>query len=148
MRFEIILIWARADIEWVLDMADFQFQPEADDSMTKLRMALEHMDGSQLLKSVDRCSRFVVESICKYTIPPEKYDFTIPVEPQQQSRMDIDIDPALLPEGSSSQTSDQPTVKSNLRLFPPPIFSRQHIPQLYKCVFLLYFEHQELTRMA
>ncbi|KIY72961.1 hypothetical protein CYLTODRAFT_366742 [Cylindrobasidium torrendii FP15055 ss-10] len=98
-------------------MADFQFQPEADDSMTKLRMALEHMD---------------VESICKYTIPPEKYDFTIPVEPQQQSRMDIDIDPALLPEAPTSQTtSEQPTVKSNLRLFPPPIFSRQHIPQHY-----------------
>ncbi|KIY61113.1 hypothetical protein CYLTODRAFT_460127 [Cylindrobasidium torrendii FP15055 ss-10] len=44
--------------------------------------------------------------------------------------MDININPALLPEAPPSQTtSEQPTLKSNLCLLQPPIFSRQHIPQ-------------------
>lgn len=116
-------------------MVDFQFQSEADDCMTQLRMALEHMDGTQILLWAHWPLLMIFSGVY---IPPEKHDFAIFAELQQQSRMDIVIDPALLPEAPPSQTtSEQPTLKSNLCLLQPPVFSRQHLPQYYKCVFSL-----------
>ena len=52
----------------------------------------------------------------------------------------MDIDPQLLGDGmnvppvtqSFNSTSATAAKKSNLRLFPPPLFSRQSIPQNYK----------------
>lgn len=51
--------------------------------------------------------------------------------------MDVDsnLDPQLTdPSGTLSlpEAVPQGTMKSNLRLFPPPLFSRQTIPQGYK----------------
>ncbi|KAI0068897.1 hypothetical protein BV25DRAFT_1866793 [Artomyces pyxidatus] len=90
-------------------MVDYQFQPPADDPITKLRVAMGNMD---------------VEAIREYHIPLEKEDYTLLEDSQA---MDIDIDPQLM-EGSESQPSKP---RSNTRLFPPPLFSRQGIPQNY-----------------
>ena len=58
-----------------------------------------------------------------YNIPEEREDYTV----THPSAMDVEIDPALIAE------AQLPTeVKSNLRLPPPPLFSRQGIPQIYK----------------
>src|SRR6266404_3089652 len=69
-----------------------------------------------------------VEGIREYCFPQEREDYTI----DDPSSMEVDIDPQLVrrvhPEAQLS------TQRSNLRLFPPPIFSRQGIPQNYKCV--------------
>ena len=42
----------------------------------------------------------------------------------------MDIDPQLLGEGANPPTKSKS--RSNLRLFPPPLFSRQGVPQNYK----------------
>ncbi|EJF63038.1 hypothetical protein DICSQDRAFT_179694 [Dichomitus squalens LYAD-421 SS1] len=93
-------------------MADFQYQPDMADPIAKLRNAMDAMD---------------VEGILKYHIPPEKEDYTITTTQADPSAMDID--PQLLGEGTSSGTTVR--TKSNLRLFPPPLFSRQGVPQNY-----------------
>jgi general transcription factor 3C polypeptide 5 (transcription factor C subunit 1) len=68
-----------------------------------------------------------VEGILEYRFPQEKEDYTI----DDPSSMDVDIDPELIERAHpEAQHSNQ---RSNLRLFPPPIFSRQGIPQNYKC---------------
>ncbi|KIY60692.1 hypothetical protein CYLTODRAFT_460522 [Cylindrobasidium torrendii FP15055 ss-10] len=92
-------------------------------------MALEHMDGTQILLWAHWPLLMIFSGVY---IPPEKHDFAIFAELQQPSRMDIVIDPALLPEAPPSQTtSEQPTLKSNLCLLQPPVFSGQHLPQYY-----------------
>lgn len=70
-------------------------------------------------------SSLVVEGILSYSIPEEQEDYTISAHPDA---MDIDIDPALSGDAPASAQE----VKSNLRLPPPPLFSRQTIPQIYK----------------
>jgi len=59
--------------------------------------------------------------------------------------MDMEIDRNLDPQLaalSAAQTRDVATtvMKSNLRLFPPPIFSRQTIPQGYKFVVSTFIQ--------
>ncbi|CCL99174.1 uncharacterized protein FIBRA_01189 [Fibroporia radiculosa] len=90
-------------------MADFQYQPDMDDPITDLRLAMQSMN---------------VEGIMNFRIPQEKEDYYVPKDP---SAMDID------PDLNAAGISDPPgsTLKSNLRLFPPPLFSRQVIPQNY-----------------
>lgn len=119
-------------------MADFQFQPDAEDPITKLRMAMEHMDGmcSLLLNSIWYRLGHLVDALCSYRMPEEKYDYITslpeedvmapPAEFPADPEFAMNLDPQLLPS--------QPKVKSNLRLFPPPIFSQQTISQNYKCV--------------
>ncbi|PCH41610.1 hypothetical protein WOLCODRAFT_17227 [Wolfiporia cocos MD-104 SS10] len=89
-------------------MADYQFQPSMSDPVAKLRSAMDDMD---------------VEGIINYKIPPEMEDYLVPEDP---AAMDIDIDPQLTGAPAEGQK-----MKSNLRLFPPPIFSRQNVPQNY-----------------
>ncbi|KAI0306927.1 RNA polymerase III transcription factor IIIC subunit-domain-containing protein [Multifurca ochricompacta] len=91
-------------------MADFQYQPPHDDPLSKLRRAMTALD---------------VESIREYRFPQEKEDYTI----GDPSSMDVDIDPQLV--GRSHPEPQQSAQRSNLRLLPPPIFSRQGIPQNY-----------------
>ena len=55
-------------------------------------------------------SLLLVNFLKNYTIPSEKEDY---------------IQPA----------TDSQSTRSNLRMFPPPMFSRQNIFQNYKCVF-------------
>ena len=69
-----------------------------------------------------------MEGIRGYQFPQETEDYTT----DDPSAMEVDIDPQLAGRGHpEDQHSSQ---RSNLRLFPPPIFSRQGIPQNYKCV--------------
>jgi general transcription factor 3C polypeptide 5 (transcription factor C subunit 1) len=63
-----------------------------------------------------------VDAIRQYTIPEEKEDYVL----SSPAEGDPNIDPGLVGHGGLSVT------RSNLRLFPPPIFSRQGIPQNYK----------------
>ena len=83
-------------------------------------------------------SPFAVEGILNYSIPEEKEDYTVEV---QSDAMDIDIDPAL----SGEVQKPAKTIKSNLRLPPPPLFSRQTIPQIYKLCLYLNFRACILT---
>ena len=67
-----------------------------------------------------------VESIRQYSIPEEKEDYTLSANPV--------LDPQLISESTEPQSVANS--RSNLRLFPPPLFSRQGISQNYKCVSL------------
>jgi general transcription factor 3C polypeptide 5 (transcription factor C subunit 1) len=73
-----------------------------------------------------------------YVIPQEKADYVVPTGDVAETDMDIDIniDPQLTESPGHPSPSNVP-IRSNLRLFPPPLFSRQTIPQAYKCVFFL-----------
>ncbi|KAH0839666.1 RNA polymerase III transcription factor IIIC subunit-domain-containing protein [Lanmaoa asiatica] len=87
-------------------MADYQLQPEMSDPIARLRLAMDRMD---------------VDAIRQYAIPEEKEDYIL----SSPAGGDPNIDPGLVKHDGSSIT------RSNLRLFPPPIFSRQGIPQNY-----------------
>ncbi|KAN0126608.1 RNA polymerase III transcription factor (TF)IIIC subunit domain containing protein [Russula decolorans] len=91
-------------------MADFQYQPAQDDPLSKLRTAMASLD---------------VEGIRAYRLSQEMEDYTI----DDPSAMDVDTDPQLV--GRTQPEAQHSTQRSNLRLFPPPIFSRQGISQNY-----------------
>uniref|UniRef100_A0A0W0FC86 Rna polymerase iii transcription factor n=1 Tax=Moniliophthora roreri TaxID=221103 RepID=A0A0W0FC86_MONRR len=114
-------------------MVDFQFQPDTSDPISELRSAMDNMN---------------VEKLRSYKIPPEKEDYVVPSEvPMPASTsdhgVDMDIDPQLIAEDERARTANnireqqeqeqemQVLMKSNLRLFPPPLFSRQTISQAY-----------------
>ena len=110
-------------------MADYQFQPDVNDPVVNLRLAMENMDGTPIANTAFVFTLIYVvqvNEISKYQIPEEKEDYS---ELSDPNAMDIDIDPHLT-EGAESSTAS----RSNLRLIPPPLFSRQNIPQNYKCV--------------
>ncbi|TFK55860.1 hypothetical protein OE88DRAFT_1716528 [Heliocybe sulcata] len=86
-------------------MADYQYQPDEDDTVVQLRQAIDNMD---------------VDGIRGYQIPDEKEDYTI------ISSSDMPIDPQLTGAAPEERKSI-----SNLRMFPPPLFSRQSVPQNY-----------------
>ncbi|KAL0581965.1 tau 95 subunit of transcription factor TFIIIC [Marasmius crinis-equi] len=106
-------------------MVDYQYQPEVDDPLTELRHAMEKVD---------------VDKLCSYTIPPEREDYLVqsealpPTTPIDQD-FAMNLDPQLMAEQAQTSATHnsiaQPTLKSNLRLFPPPLLSRQNIPQGY-----------------
>ena len=68
----------------------------------------------------------------QYHIPPEKEEYTVTAAEADPSAMDID--PQLLGDHSTDSNTDLKT-RSNLRLFPAPLFSRQGVPQNYKYEF-------------
>lgn len=70
-----------------------------------------------------------VDSILSYQIPEEKEDF---VTVEESSSMDVDIDPHIDPQLADGGTKKASRMRSNLRLPPPPLFSRQVVPHLYK----------------
>jgi hypothetical protein len=112
-------------------MADFQYQPAQDDPLSKLRTAMASLDGQYFsLRSFlfIELSDVSVEGIRAYRLPQETEDYTI----DDPSAMDVDIDPQLV--GRAQPEAQHSTQRSNLRLFPPPIFSRQGISQNYKYV--------------
>ncbi|KAG6833759.1 hypothetical protein H0H87_001191 [Tephrocybe sp. NHM501043] len=109
-------------------MVDYQYQPDMNDSVSKLRVAMDEMD---------------VDALESYVIPDEKADYTVPFESSFGTDMDVDVnlDPQLtgVPELEQPENT-APAVRSNLRLFPPPLFSRQTIPQAYKWIrFVIVF---------
>lgn len=75
-----------------------------------------------------------VESILSYRIPEEDEDYTLV---EESSAMDVDLDPELT-QLESNQVKEC-KVKSNLKLPPPPLFSRQAVPHIYKYVASLYY---------
>ncbi|KAI9508648.1 RNA polymerase III transcription factor IIIC subunit-domain-containing protein [Russula earlei] len=91
-------------------MADFQYRPAQDDLLSDLRRAMTALD---------------VEGIRGYRFPQETEDYSV----DDPSAMDVDSDPPLV--GRSDPEAQHSTQRSNLRLFPPPIFSRQGISQNY-----------------
>ncbi|KAK0468020.1 RNA polymerase III transcription factor IIIC subunit-domain-containing protein [Desarmillaria tabescens] len=109
-------------------LADYQYQPDVEDPMSKLRMSMSSMD---------------VEAIRAYRFPEEKADYMVPANPSPPSSQtllpptstsdpdfEMNLDPQLLDDPKPAPASDS-DMRSNLRLFPPPIFSRQTIPQVY-----------------
>lgn len=117
-------------------MADFQFQPNTSDPVSRLRSSMDCMDGElhivhSMLKAELMRRSCPVEGILKYSIPEEQEDYTIE---EESGATDFAIDPQLRdPEdASSSATPNGPRIRSNLRLPPPPLFSRQAVPQIYK----------------
>ncbi|KAK7470853.1 tau 95 subunit of transcription factor TFIIIC [Stygiomarasmius scandens] len=112
-------------------MVDYQYQPNPDDALTQLRSAMDTMN---------------VSSISSYKIPPEKEDYTVTNEGDafpsgsvhSQTNFEMNLDPQLLTgEDGISASIETPisqtakVTRSNLRLFPPPLFSRQTIAQGY-----------------
>ncbi|KAF8592376.1 hypothetical protein K439DRAFT_1655910 [Ramaria rubella] len=90
-------------------LADFQYQPNMSDPIAQLRMSMDKLDARAIK------------------------EFRFGVEKEEYSVSDVSIptlDPVLLQEGQSS-TLRNPESFSNLRLMPPPVFSRQGIPQMY-----------------
>jgi hypothetical protein len=80
-----------------------------------------------------------VEAIRSYTIPPETADYMVPAPgpSSQGGDVDMNLDPELMgmPQPENTLAPNQ-QMRSNLRLFPPPLFSRQTLPQHYKSVRL------------
>ncbi|THH32364.1 hypothetical protein EUX98_g1804 [Antrodiella citrinella] len=87
-------------------MADYQYQPNMKDPVSVLRTAMD------------------IDGILQYTVPEEKEDYVL-----RREIAPSDIDPQLLSE--SLDNEDEDSMRSNLRLFPPPLFSRQSVPQNY-----------------
>ncbi|CAK5263051.1 unnamed protein product [Mycena citricolor] len=108
-------------------MADYQYQPDANDPVTKLRTAMDITDG-------------IVETLRSYSMPAERAEYLVPVMSPESSSTDMNamtnLDPALERTPDDAEAQRQPR-QSNLRLFPPPLFSRQALPQPYK-----YFQGQ------
>lgn len=73
-----------------------------------------------------------MEAIRNYSIPDEKEDYIISADADAMV-----IDPQL----SGEPVAEPLEMKSNLRLFPPPLFSRQNVPQHYGFVALLTYLH-------
>ncbi|KAG7445824.1 uncharacterized protein BT62DRAFT_135878 [Guyanagaster necrorhizus] len=107
-------------------LADYQYQPDVEDPMGKLRMSMSAMD---------------VEAIRAYRFPEEKADYMVPANSSSSpplpppfstsdSDFEMNLDPQLMDVSKPPPVSDS-AMRSNLRLFPPPIFSRQTIPQVY-----------------
>ncbi|KAG6886058.1 hypothetical protein C0993_004048 [Termitomyces sp. T159_Od127] len=102
-------------------MVDYQYQPDMNDPVAKLRVAMDNMD---------------VDALLSYAIPEEKADYTVPVESSSRMapNMDMELDPELTGIPISQYRAENRAtvaVRSNLRLYPPPLFSRQTIPQAY-----------------
>ncbi|CDO74112.1 hypothetical protein BN946_scf185043.g162 [Trametes cinnabarina] len=110
-------------------MADFQYQPDMSDPVAQLRKAMDTMDGEDAPMVPSRSLRRhgTVDSILRYHIPPEKEDYTV----TEADPAAMDIDPQLLGEGELAGPSPPTKIRSNLRLFTPPLFSRQGVPQNY-----------------
>ena len=85
--------------------------------------------SSPPFQNASACLAITVEGIRGFQFPQEMEDYTTT---DDASAMDVDIDSQLV--GRAHPEAQHSTQRSNLRLFPPPIFSRQGIPQNYKCV--------------
>jgi len=111
-------------------MADFQYFPDMDDPVAKLRMGMNEMDGVAIF-SPPFCALHssiwldIVETLCSYSMSRGLPADPTPIIPEPDSN----LDPQLL-----DMSQPVPLPPKGLRLFPPPLFSRQTIPQGYKFV--------------
>ncbi|TFK27098.1 hypothetical protein FA15DRAFT_587283 [Coprinopsis marcescibilis] len=102
-------------------MADFQYLPDMNDSVSQLRLAMGKMD---------------VDAVSAYRVPPaEVSEGSTTLGPSTtDAGTAMEIDPQLLsgnPPPTDPLTSPSTSPPENLRLFPPPLFSRQTIAQGY-----------------
>ncbi|KAF8901692.1 RNA polymerase III transcription factor IIIC subunit-domain-containing protein [Gymnopilus junonius] len=97
-------------------MIDYQYFPNPDDSISKLRMAMNNMD---------------VDSLSSYTIPAESSKASQSPRTSPENDIDMNLDPQLLSASQLAKARASIHPESALRLFPPPLFSRQTIPQGY-----------------
>ncbi|KAG8746768.1 tau 95 subunit of transcription factor TFIIIC [Ceratobasidium sp. 414] len=106
-------------------MADFQYQPDEDDYIVQMRRAMDRLN-------VDTVRSFDFEPL------EENYGTGQPASQNSTTtdpdRMEVDDDPT----SSAAPTGAVPTnaPKSQLKLIPPPLFSRQGIAQHYKYVHM------------
>jgi general transcription factor 3C polypeptide 5 (transcription factor C subunit 1) len=117
-------------------MADFQYLPDMDDPIAKLRMAMNDMDGAPSSPcSLQRLIYNLVDGLRSYTIPAEPSDIQMSSSTShgREHAMPMNLDPELV-QMSMDQLEVSPPYERSLRAFPPPLFSRQGIPQGYKCV--------------
>ncbi|KAG8724936.1 tau 95 subunit of transcription factor TFIIIC [Ceratobasidium sp. 395] len=102
-------------------MADFQFQPDEDDYIVQMRHAMDRLD---------------VDAVQSFELEPLRENYGSDQSTPQSStiadpnHMDMDIDPNL-PTTSTTAITKDTVPKSQLKLIPPPLFSRQGIPQHY-----------------
>ena len=78
-----------------------------------------------------------VQALCSYTIPSKENKGHKPPATTSNKLADVNLDPQLL--GISDTPDNNQAAQNCLRLFPPPLFSRQAIPQGYKSVFYFIF---------
>lgn len=81
------------------------------------------MVSMSILGRLYRTSSLLVDAIRKFVIPEENEDYAAPRDPDAMV-----IDPELSGEPSTTTVE----MKSTMRAFPPPLFSRISIPQQYK----------------
>ncbi|KDQ20732.1 hypothetical protein BOTBODRAFT_317063 [Botryobasidium botryosum FD-172 SS1] len=89
-------------------MVDFQYAPDTSDRIIQLQKAMEKLDA---------------RAIQAFRFAPEKEDYT--AYERRSDANDLSWDPEAAPN------EDGLCPKSNLRLLPPPLFSRQGIQQNY-----------------
>lgn len=116
-------------------MLDFQYQPDRADPITELRTAMDNLDCECRTGAgdIDPHPPCIAEAIHNYEIPKETAEYRIPGSSKPTPRtpaddFDMNLDPSL---------REQPDMISNLRMFPPPVFSRSVIFQQYGSVFCL-----------
>lgn len=95
-------------------MVDFQYEPDKNDPISKLRTSMINMD---------------VDNICAYKVPVERVDYVVDGVPDVFPYRSVD--PSLLDTSETRTPLQTVSQRSNLRLVPPPLFSRQTIPQAY-----------------
>ncbi|KDR83332.1 hypothetical protein GALMADRAFT_1337721 [Galerina marginata CBS 339.88] len=98
-------------------MVDYQYFPNTQDPITKLRMAMGEMD---------------VDFLSSYAIPREDSSNVTPLSTSSPAmEVDKNLDPRLLNMSQTADIRSSNNSQDDLRLFPPPLFSRQTIPQGY-----------------
>ncbi|KAF8164959.1 RNA polymerase III transcription factor IIIC subunit-domain-containing protein [Crassisporium funariophilum] len=100
-------------------MVDFQYYPDMADPVAKLRQAMDKMD---------------VDALCSYIIPIRDSDKTSRplITNMRVDDEEMNLDPQLRNISQTPDTSRGNQLShTHLRLFPPPLFSRQTIPQGY-----------------
>ena len=78
-----------------------------------------------------------MEALCSYTIPKENKGDK-PSATTSNKPADVNLDPQLL--DISDTPDNHQAAHSGLRLFPPPLFSRQAVPQGYKSVYIFFLK--------
>ena len=79
----------------------------------------------------------VVDGLCSYTIPADPFKVQVPSSSSDaavEHAVSMNLDPELVHVSLDGLESS--SWVGSLRAFPPPLFSRQGIPQGYKCVIV------------
>ncbi|KAF8974777.1 RNA polymerase III transcription factor IIIC subunit-domain-containing protein [Flammula alnicola] len=99
-------------------MVDYQYFPDVDDPIVKLRNAMDMMDADLL------CSYAITHEPSCVSSPPPTHTVNMDVDPNLDPQL---LDISQIPDSHTASLSSP----KDLRLFPPPLFSRQTIPQGY-----------------